>query len=54
MEGLRYNELKSNITKVVNDIPIEKYKNIFNGTYKRQKVYIPNNKTRKKSLKKYL
>jgi transposase len=54
MEGLRYNELKTNITKVVNEIPIEKYKNIFNGTYKRQKVYIPNNKIRKKPLKKYL
>jgi len=34
LEGLKYEELKKNIEKVVREIPKEKYKNIIRGTYK--------------------
>jgi hypothetical protein len=33
--GLKYEELKKNIEKVVREIPKEKYINIIRGTYKR-------------------
>ena len=53
LEGLKYEELKKNITKVVREIPKEKYKNIIRGTYKRPIGFIrkPSNRTRK--LKNY-
>lgn len=43
-------ELKANITKVIKDIPKEKYKNIIKGTYNRTEKFIknPSNRTRKK------
>jgi len=34
LEGLKYEELKKNIAKVVRKIPKKKYKNIIRGTYK--------------------
>ena len=53
LEGLKYEELKKNITKVVREIPKEKYKNIIRGTYKRPIGFVrkPSNRTRK--LKNY-
>jgi hypothetical protein len=52
IKGLTYNELKQNISIVINHIPKEKYENIFKGSYDRQEKYIVKNKTRK--LKTYL
>ena len=54
LEGLKYEELKINIDKVVREIPRDKYKNIIRGTYKRPIGFIrkPSNRTRK--LKNYL
>ena len=40
-------KLKENITKVISEIPKEKYKNIFKGPYERQEKYVAKNKTRK-------
>ena len=53
LEGLKYEELKINIDKVVREIPKEKYKNIIRGTYKRPIGFVrkPSNRTRK--LKNY-
>jgi hypothetical protein len=50
LNGLTYNELKINITKVIKDIPKDKYENIIKGTYNRNEkfVKIPSNRTRKK------
>ncbi len=48
LEGLKYENLKENIQKVISEIPKEKYKNIFKGAYERQEKYVPKNKTRKK------
>ena len=54
LEGLSYNELKLNITKVIKDIPKEIYKNLLIGSYKRDEKYVkkPLRKSSKK-LKKY-
>ncbi len=43
LEGLKYNELKENIKKVIKDIPKENYKNILKGAYERQDIYIKKN-----------
>ena len=53
LEGLKYEDLKKNIEKVVREIPKEKYRNIIRGTYKRPIGFIrkPSNRTRK--LKNY-
>ena len=53
LEGIKYEELKINIEKVVKEIPKEKYKNIIRGTYKRPIGFVrkPSNRTRK--LKNY-
>jgi len=54
-EGLGYNNLKENISKVVRYIPKKYLYNIINGAYKnRDLAYIKHNKTRKRSLKNYL
>jgi transposase len=45
LEGLKYEELKKNIAKVVREIPKEKYKNIIRGTYKRPIGFIRNHLT---------
>ena len=47
LEGLKYDNLKENIQKVISEIPKEKYENIFKGAYERPEKYIPKNKTRK-------
>jgi len=44
---LKYENLKENIQKVLNDIPKEKYENIFKGAYERPEKYIAKHKTRK-------
>ena len=46
-EGLKYENLKENIKKVISEIPKEKYENIFKGAYERPEKYVPKNKTRK-------
>jgi len=52
-EGLTYEKLKENISNVIRGIPKEKYENIFKGAYNRKATYV-NNKTRKRTPKKYL
>jgi hypothetical protein len=47
LDGLKYENLKENIQKVISEIPKEKYENIFKGAYKRPEKYVPKNKTRK-------
>jgi len=47
LEGLRYEDLKRNINKVISEILKEKYENIFKGAYERPKKYVPKNRTRK-------
>ena len=47
LDGLKYENLKENIKKVISEIPKEKYKNIFKGAYERPEKYVPKNKTRK-------
>ena len=47
LDGLKYENLKENINKVIGEIPKEKYENIFNGAYERPEKYVPKNKTRK-------
>jgi hypothetical protein len=47
VKGLTHNELKQNITKVITEIPKEKYYNIFKGSYERPEKYVSKNKTRK-------
>ena len=40
LDGLTHSELKANITKVIKDIPKEKYENIIKGTYNRSLLKI--------------
>lgn len=47
LDGLKYENLKENIQKVISEIPKEKYENIFKGAYERPENYVPKNKTRK-------
>ena len=48
LDGLTHSALKENITKVIREIPKEKYRNIIKGTYERPEKYISKkNKTRK-------
>ena len=49
LEGLTYKELKTNIEKVIKDIPKEKYENIIKGTYNRTKKYSKKPSIRKKN-----
>jgi 3-methyladenine DNA glycosylase AlkC len=48
LEGLKYENLKENIQKVISEIPKEKYENIFKGAYERPEI----RKTRKICSKK--
>ena len=54
LEGLTYNDLKSNIIKVIKEIPKDTYKNLLIGSYKRDDIYVkkPSRKS-SKTLKKY-
>jgi transposase len=54
LDGLTHKELKTNIDKVVKEIPKEKYQNIIKGTYNRSKKFHKEPSNRKKTLKKYL
>jgi len=47
LEGLKYENLKENIKKVIFEIPKEKYENIFKGAYERPEKYVTKNKTQK-------
>jgi len=47
LDGLTHTELKNNISKVLEKIPKEKYRNIFKGAYERPEKYVSNKKTRK-------
>ena len=47
LDGLKYENLKENIKKVISEIPKEKYENIFKGAYERPEKYVEKNKTRK-------
>jgi transposase len=47
LDGLKYENLKENINKVISEIPKEKYENIFKGAYERPEKYVSKNKTRK-------
>jgi len=47
LDGLKYENLKENIQKVIVGIPKEKYENIFQGAYERPEKYVPKNKTKK-------
>ena len=47
LEGLKYENLKENIKKVISEIPKEKYENIFKGAYERPEKYVAKQKTRK-------
>jgi len=47
LEGVKYDNLKENIKKVISEIPKEKYENIFKGAYERPEKYVAKNKTRK-------
>jgi transposase len=47
LDGLKYENLKENINKVIGEIPKEKYENIFKGAYERPEKYVPMNITRK-------
>ncbi len=40
LDGLTHIKLKENITKVISEIPTEKYKNIFKGAYERPEKYV--------------
>ena len=51
LDGLTYEEIKANIRKVIKSIPSSTYKNILEGSYKREDLYI--RKSRKKSVRKY-
>ena len=54
LDGLKYENLKENIKKVISEIPKEKYENIIKGTYNRSKKFHKEPSNRKKTLKKYL
>lgn len=54
LDGITYKELKTNIDKIIKEIPLEKYKNIINGTYNRPKKYSKKTSNRKKILKNYI
>ena len=45
--GLTHVKLKENIEHVINNIPKDKYSNIFKGSYERSEKYMSTNKTRK-------
>jgi len=55
LEGLKYEELKKNIGKVVREIPKDKYKNIIRETYKRLMgfIFIRKQSNRTRKLKNY-
>ena len=53
LDGLTHKKLKTNIEKVIKDIPKDKYENIIKGTYNRTEKYIKKPSNRRKTLKNY-
>ena len=51
---MRIIKIKKNIKKVLKDIPIESYVNIFKGAYDRSEKYVKTSKSRVKKTKNYL
>lgn len=51
LEGLKYTELKENISKVIKNIPKETFESIFRGSYERQDVYVKKHQVERKKLK---
>jgi hypothetical protein len=51
LNGLTHKEPKTNIDKVVKEIPKEKYENIIKGTYNRRQKYNKKPSNRIKTLK---
>lgn len=52
--GLKYDNLKENITKAIENTPQTYYKNILKGAYNRREKFVEKNKTRKTPKKMYL
>ena len=53
LDGLTHKELKTNIEKVIKDIPKDKYENTIKGTYNKTEKYVKKSYNRKKTLKNY-
>jgi molecular chaperone DnaK (HSP70) len=53
LNGLTHKELKTNIEKVIKDIPKDKYENIIKGTYNITKKYSKKPSNRIKTLKNF-
>jgi len=54
LDGLTHTALKENITKVIREIPKEKYRNIVKGTYERPEKYVSKKNNTQKIKKNYL
>ena len=54
LDGLTHAELKENITKTIQNIPKEKYRNIIKGAYERPEKYISKKNNTRKIKKNYL
>jgi hypothetical protein len=54
LDGLTHSALKENITKVIREIPKEKYRNIIKGAYERPEKYISKKNNTRKIKKNYL
>ena len=54
LEGLKYENLKENIQKVIGEIPKEKYRNIIKGAYERPEKYVSKKNNTRKIKKNYL
>ena len=53
IDGLTHTKLKENISKVLREIPKEKYTNIFKGAYKRDTTYVKKTSRMRQKLKNY-
>jgi hypothetical protein len=52
--GLKYDNLKENITKAIKNTPQTYYRNMLEGAYNRKGKFVEKNKTRKNHKKLYL
>ena len=53
IDGLTHTKLKENISKVLHEIPKEKYTNIFKGAYNRDTIYVKKTSRMTRKLKNY-
>ena len=53
IDGLPHTNLKENISKVLREIPKEKYTNIFKGAYNRDTTYVKKTSRMTRKLKNY-